>query len=70
MCSGFDLLLEELDELSLDTPDAADVLGNFMARAVADDCIPPAYITNVTEETETQALYVISFVPVDGLCIY
>lgn len=53
---GFDLLLEELDELSLDTPDAADVLGNFMARAVADDCIPPAYITNVTEETETQAL--------------
>ena len=63
VCLGFNLLLEELDELSLDTPDAAEVLGNFMARAVADDCIPPAYITNVSEVTKTQALYVISICP-------
>ena len=58
-CVGFNLLLEELSELSLDTPDAAEVLGNFMARAVADDCIPPAYIANVAEMAETQALYVV-----------
>lgn len=53
------MLLEELSELSLDTPDAAEVLGNFMARAVADDCIPPAYITNVPETAEAHAKYVV-----------
>ena len=52
------MLLEELDELSLDTPDAPEVLGNFMARAVADDCVPPAYIVNVADVQEPQALYV------------
>ena len=52
------MLLEELSELSLDTPDAPEVLGNFMARAVADDCIPPAYIANVSDTKESQALYV------------
>ena len=50
--------LNELSELSLDTPDAAEVLGNFMARAVADDCIPPAFIADNSDLTETQALYV------------
>lgn len=55
--AGFNMLLDELGELSLDTPDAAEVLGNFMARAVADDCIPPVYITHsASEMTETQAL--------------
>ena len=53
------MLLEELSELSLDTPDAAEVLGNFMARAVADDCLPPAFISNHINTTETQALYVL-----------
>ncbi|CAI8049157.1 Programmed cell death protein 4 [Geodia barretti] len=53
---GFNMLLEELDELSLDTPDAPEVLGNFMARAVADDCVPPAYIVNVTDVQDPKAL--------------
>lgn len=56
VAGGFSLLVEELGELSLDTPDAAEVLGNFMARAVADDCIPPAYIANMADLTEPQAL--------------
>ena len=56
MCvAGFNLLLEELSELSLDTPNADEVLGNFMARAVADDCIPPAFISNMTDIADTQA---------------
>lgn len=46
---GFDAVLRELDELILDTPDAPTVLGNFMARCVADDCLPPAFISNFTE---------------------
>jgi len=29
----------------LDTPEAPTILGNFIARAVADDCIPPKYVT-------------------------
>lgn len=53
---GFSMLLDELIELSLDTPDAGELLGNFMARAVADDCIPPAFITNTKDLTKPQAL--------------
>lgn len=41
---GFDVLLSSLPDLVLDTPTAATVLGNFIARAVADDCIPPKFV--------------------------
>jgi len=41
---GFDVLLKSLPDLVLDTPAAADVLGSFIARAVADDCIPPMFV--------------------------
>jgi len=41
---GFDVLLNSLPDLVLDTPNAATILGNFIARAVADDCIPPKYV--------------------------
>ena len=27
----------------MDTPEAPTILGNFIARAIADDCIPPVY---------------------------
>lgn len=43
---GFDILLDDLPDLILDTPEAPTVLGNFIARAVADDCIPPRYVTH------------------------
>lgn len=43
---GFDVLLDDLPDLILDTPEAPTVLGNFIARAVADDCIPPRYVTH------------------------
>lgn len=38
-------MLVNLPDLILDTPDAVTLLGNFIARAVADDCIPPKYVT-------------------------
>lgn len=41
---AFDSLLRELPDLMLDTPDAAHLIGNFMARAIADDCIPPKFL--------------------------
>lgn len=30
----------------MDTPEAPVLLGSFIARAVADDCLPPKYVTN------------------------
>lgn len=35
-----------MPDLILDTPEAPTILGNFIARAVADDCIPPRYVTH------------------------
>ena len=42
--SAFDFLLETLDDLTLDVPDSPTLIGNFIARTVADDCIPPKYV--------------------------
>ena len=68
--AAFDALLGDLEDLSLDTPDATEVcvcgggvlgvlpleavpvsgsvllqvVGTFLARAVADDCVPPLYL--------------------------
>lgn len=44
--TGYDSLLANLPDLILDTPEAPTMLGNFIARSVADDCIPPKYVTN------------------------
>jgi len=41
---AFDYLLRQLTDLILDAPDAPVMLGNFMARAIADDCIPPKFL--------------------------
>ncbi|XP_021720212.1 uncharacterized protein LOC110687878 [Chenopodium quinoa] len=44
---GFILLLESADDLSVDIPDAVNVLALFVARAVVDDILPPAFVTRV-----------------------
>ncbi|XP_041369955.1 LOW QUALITY PROTEIN: programmed cell death protein 4-like [Gigantopelta aegis] len=44
MGKGFDEVLTRLSDLTIDTPDAPTVVGQFIARAVADDCLPPKYI--------------------------
>ncbi|XP_023228724.1 programmed cell death protein 4-like isoform X1 [Centruroides sculpturatus] len=41
---AFYKLLLCLPDLILDTPDAPIILGNFIARAIADDCLPPRFI--------------------------
>ncbi len=45
VANGFDLILQELEDLELDTPDVTEAVGNFIARCVADDCLAPAYVT-------------------------
>ncbi|KAG8378680.1 hypothetical protein BUALT_Bualt07G0010500 [Buddleja alternifolia] len=42
---GFFMLLESADDLTVDILDAVDVLSLFIARAVVDDILPPAFIT-------------------------
>ncbi|XP_010927576.1 MA3 DOMAIN-CONTAINING TRANSLATION REGULATORY FACTOR 1 [Elaeis guineensis] len=44
---GFVMLLESVDDLALDIVDAVDVLALFIARAVVDDILPPAFLTRV-----------------------
>lgn len=46
---GFDMLLNNLPDLVLDTPDAPHWLGNFLARAVADDCLMPKYVHQLSQ---------------------
>ncbi|XP_006649650.1 MA3 DOMAIN-CONTAINING TRANSLATION REGULATORY FACTOR 2 [Oryza brachyantha] len=41
---GFGKLVESCDDLSVDTPDAVDILAVFVARAVVDDILPPAFL--------------------------
>lgn len=46
---GFDMLLNNLPDLILDTPEATHLLGNFLARAVADDCLMPKYVHQLAQ---------------------
>ncbi|XP_030748820.1 programmed cell death protein 4 [Sitophilus oryzae] len=49
---AFENLLANLNDLILDIPDAPVVLGNFIARAIADDCIPPRFIVSTKEKSD------------------
>lgn len=42
---GFAKLVESADDLIVDIPDTVDVLALFVARAVVDDILPPAFLT-------------------------
>nr|CAD7416540.1 unnamed protein product [Timema cristinae] len=46
------MLLKNLSDLILDTPDAPTVLGNFIARAIADDCLPPKFVQSYKDKVE------------------
>jgi len=49
---AFDYLLRQIEDLILDTPEAPVILGNFMARAIADDCIPPKFLKSYKGHVE------------------
>jgi len=51
---AFDFLLKQLSDLMLDTPDAPTIVGNFMARCIADDCIPPKFLQSYKGSVETE----------------
>lgn len=51
---GFDELLTTLSDLTLDCPNAPMLLGQFIARAVADDCLPPKFISSYKGQIENE----------------
>ncbi|GAB2213350.1 hypothetical protein Drorol1_Dr00021382 [Drosera rotundifolia] len=53
---GFILLLESVDDLSVDIPDAVNVLALFIARAVVDDILPPAFTKKVQKTLPDSSL--------------
>jgi len=44
--SGFELLLDSLSDLSIDIPDAKEMVGCFLARAIVDEVLTPAFVSN------------------------
>ena len=44
IAKGFERLFELADDLELDTPRAKDYISRFLARAVADEVVPPAFL--------------------------
>lgn len=42
---GFDMLLFRVDDLIKDVPKVLELLATFLARAVVDECLPPAYLS-------------------------
>lgn len=44
MRKGFTSVVESVDDTALDVPDAAELLALFIARAVVDDVLPPAFV--------------------------
>lgn len=45
MEEGFEILLDSLDDLITDVPDAKVMVANFLARAVVDEVLPPAFLS-------------------------
>lgn len=55
MEKGFDQVLAALDDLEIDIPDARTMVGSFLARAVVDEVLPPAFVSSKSFE-ENSAL--------------
>jgi len=45
LLDGFQLALDNLEDISLDIPEATDFLSKFLARAVVDEIIPPIFLS-------------------------
>jgi len=44
IAEGFQSALDKLEDTTLDIPTAGDMLGKFIARAIMDEIIPPAFL--------------------------
>ena len=53
---GFLDLLASVQDLELDCPNAGDAIAAFLARAVVDDVLPPAFLTKAAAKGEAASL--------------
>jgi programmed cell death protein 4 len=44
MQKGFLNVVSAVEDLQIDVPEAPDLVANFVARAVVDDILPPAFV--------------------------
>jgi len=44
LAEGFQAVLNSLEDVILDTPDAVDILSKFLARAIVDDVLAPSFL--------------------------
>ena len=51
MQKGFLTVVAAVDDLQIDVPDAPDLVANFVARAVVDDILPPAFVDKLPPGT-------------------
>ena len=58
MQKGFVNVVNALDDLALDVPDAPSLAAAFIARAVVDDILPPSFVGKLSVGA-----------PVDGLLL-
>lgn len=52
---GFQDTLSKLDDLSLDIPHSAEMLGKFIARAIVDEIVPPSFLKHAKIENRLAA---------------
>jgi len=51
IAEGFQNALDRLEDLVLDVPAAGEMIGKFLARAIVDEIIPPAFLKNAFAES-------------------
>jgi len=53
MEEGFENILNSLEDLEIDIPDAKGMIGSFLARAVVDEVLPPAFVSSRSFEEDS-----------------
>jgi len=56
VAAGFTRLLAAADDLVLDCPDVVHLLALFLGRAIVDEVLPPAFLTQVLKSLRSQSL--------------
>lgn len=56
---GLSRMLAALDDYVLDVPDAAHLATLFLARAIVDELVPPAFLTRVLDALHADSLAIV-----------
>eukprot|EP01102_Stenamoeba_stenopodia_P018424 TRINITY_DN6756_c0_g2_i2.p1 TRINITY_DN6756_c0_g2~~TRINITY_DN6756_c0_g2_i2.p1 ORF type:complete len:348 (+),score=87.55 TRINITY_DN6756_c0_g2_i2:65-1108(+) len=52
ICDGLQAALDAVDDFTLDIRDGVDMLAKFIARAIVDEVVPPAFLKNALAESD------------------